>query len=361
MINRILQIGDSSQRGLNHLGDGLQHAFNIYLNVLDLLVHLKTTTKDDSFEKLSVTYPDGKKLIPLIVCLDEPEIHQHPYRQRALVKSLRRIIKNENPEFATLLKELFDIDGFIGQVFVVTHSPNVLLNDYQEIIRMQATENTVIATSGMNITFSDDKTHKHLLKSFIYIKEAMFSRSVILVEGDTEFGAIPIFAEKLGFDIDDESIGVIKLDGAESVKRCLNLYRAFGIPANAIIDQDQQAKYDGTPNVSFTVKTDFEAEIYPSLTLTGYISYLDEIGGINRIISGIKRVIPAFDVPTFLANPTEHVFDEAQSIEIMADIEARELVALGNEKNALNGKIIAACVSTVPTSFETVIRTAVGR
>jgi len=57
------------------------------------------------------------------------------------------------------------------------------------------------------------------MRSFIYVKEAMFSKKVILVEGDTEYGALPEFIRKLGFDSDYQGIGIIKLDGADSIIR----------------------------------------------------------------------------------------------------------------------------------------------
>ena len=68
-----------------------------------------------------------KKSISLIIGLDEPEIHLHPYMQRSLIKYLNNVITNNNADFKTLIKELCDIDEFIGQVIVVTHSPNILL------------------------------------------------------------------------------------------------------------------------------------------------------------------------------------------------------------------------------------------
>ena len=57
----------------------------------------------------------------------------------------------------------------------------------------------------------------------------MFSRYIIFVEGDTENGAVPVFAKRMSLDLDEKGIGVIKLDGADSVKRCMKLYEEFGI------------------------------------------------------------------------------------------------------------------------------------
>lgn len=231
---------------------------------------------------------DNKNYLPLIIGLDEPEIHQHPYRQRALIKSVQKIIRNENERFVGLLKELFGIGGFIGQVFIVTHSPNILLNEYREIIRFHNQDGVIKATSGINIKF-EPKIHKHLARTFTYIKEAMFSESVILVDGDTEFGAVPVCAIRLGYDIDEEGVGVIKLDGADSVIPCLQLYRAFGIPVSAILDKDKQDSYAGERDVFFTNEIDFEEEVYSHFSLKEYIKYLKEVDRAKSLLKILKQ------------------------------------------------------------------------
>ncbi|MFP3122604.1 AAA family ATPase [Ectobacillus funiculus] len=358
LVNRIIEVGDESRRSLIDLGDGLRYAFNIFLHILELLVHLKTTTKAENYEKLMISMPDDKKYLPLIICLDEPEIHQHPYRQRALIKSIQKIIKNENKDFIELLKSLFGIDGFIGQVFVVTHSPNILLNEYKEIIRIHNQDGIVKATSGMNIDF-EPKVHKHLARSFSYIKEAMFSESVILVEGDTEFGAVPVFAARLGYDIDEDGIGVIKLDGADSVKRCLELYRAFEIPVNAIIDKDKQDSYNGEKDVYFTSNIDFEEEVYSLFSLKEYMKYLTEVDKIQSLIKTLKEHIDDFDVRKFLDQLEEYEIKVEDSTRIMEIIKEGQLKFLSDNKTAINGALLATYVNEVPKCFEIVIKSAV--
>jgi putative ATP-dependent endonuclease of the OLD family len=270
IINRLLEIGDDSGKSLDRLGDGLRYSFNIFLNILELLVNLKTTKKEEDFEGLLITYENGKRYLPLILALDEPEIHQHPHRQRAIIKSLKNIISNKNKEFANLIRELFGIDGFIGQVFIVTHSPNILPDNYKQITRLFKNDNMTEVICGQKINF-EEKVHKHLVRSFIYIKEAMFSKHVILVEGDTEYGAIPVFIDRMNYDIDEKGIGVIKLDGADSVLRCMELYKAFHINAIAIIDRDKESSYSGREGITFTKEEDFEEEVYSHFKFRNYL------------------------------------------------------------------------------------------
>lgn len=64
----------------------------------------------------------------------------------------------------------------------------------------------------------------------------MFSKCILFVEGDTENGAMPVFAKRMKLDFDENGIGVVKLDGADSVENCMKLYDAFKIKSIAIID-----------------------------------------------------------------------------------------------------------------------------
>lgn len=89
----------------------------------------------------------------------------------------------------------------------------------------------------------------------------MFAKSVILVEGDTEYGAGRVFAERLNIDLDEENIGLAKLDGDDDVLKYLKLFDAFKIDAVAILDKDKKETYTGNPKIRFTTGEDFEEEI----------------------------------------------------------------------------------------------------
>lgn len=360
IINRLLEIGDSTGRNISKLGDGLQYSFNIFLNILELLVHLKVTKRPEDYENLLFKNEDGEKYLPLIIGLDEPEIHQHPYRQRALVKSIRKIINNENEDFLEIIKELFDIDGFTGQVFVVTHSPNILLNDYKQIVRLYKQEENVGVTSGDALNFEPD-IHKHLSRSFMYFKEAMFAKSVILVEGDTEFGAVPVFAEKLEYNLDDEGVGIVKLDGADGVLKYLELFKAFKIDAVAILDKDKEATYTGKPEIKFTTGEDFEEEIFDQFTFKQYFEYLQVIGKYTFLIPYLKGRIEGFDPREFSKIPTKYEIPEEVGKLIMPEIRETEIVALRDVKNSINGALLAKLADEVPNSFKSVIEEAIRR
>ncbi len=360
IINRLLEIGDDSGRSLDKLGDGLRYSFNIFLNILELLVNIRTTKKEEDFEGLLLTYENGKRYLPLILALDEPEIHQHPYRQRALIKSLKNIISNKNNEFADLIRELFGVDGFIGQVFIVTHSPNILPDNYKQITRLFKRDNMTSVICGQKINF-EEKVHKHLVRSFIYIKEAMFSKHVILVEGDTEYGAIPVFIDRMNYDIDEKGIGVIKLDGADSVLRCMELYKAFHINAIAIIDRDKEGSYSGKDGIIFTKEEDFEEEVFSHFKFRNYLRYLIQIEQVNSLISKLKRECSFFEPREFIANPLGYRIPFNVRQKFLINNRENEIKRLRDNKNAINGSLLAKYVNEIPESFKSLVNSVVGR
>ena len=295
-VSKLLMLGDDGGRELASLGEGIQYAFNIILQIVKIIHNTKISRKPEDFEERLLCC-DGRKYFPLILLIDEPEIHQHPYRQRNLMKKIEGLLNNSNQEFVDLLRDLFDVDGLSGQIFIATHSPNILLNDYKQFIRVYKDydANELRIVSGHNINLSD-KLYKHLLHNYFYIKEAMFSKKIIFVEGDTENGAIPVFARRKSFNLDEHGIGVIKLDGADSVLYCMELYSEFGMKTYALIDQDKKDKYKGALNVFFTEKMDYEEDVYSSFKLHDYLQCCKKMDIIQSMISPIKRKVPELNV-----------------------------------------------------------------
>lgn len=356
LVCRLLGLGDENGRELSSLGEGVQYAFNILLQIIEIIYNVKATRKPEDFEERLINR-DGKKLFPLFLVLDEPEVHQHPYRQRSLIRKIKALIENNNQEFLNLLKDLFDMDGLTGQIFIATHSPNILLDNYRQFIRLYkstGTDSQLKIVSGMNVVI-DDKLYKHMLHNFIYLKEAMFSKCIIFVEGDTENGAIPVFAERMGLDMDERGIGVIKLDGADSVKRCMALYKSFGIKSIALIDKDKKESYSSEPDIYFTKANDYEEDVYDNFKLTDYLKSCKELSGVEPYIPILRREGLNFNPGQFVENPANIEIDDTLQMKIMVENKDRELQKLKQSKNAAKGAVLAGYVTVIPPAFEKII------
>ena len=360
LVSRLLMLGDESGRELASLGEGVQYAFNIILQIVENIHSTKISRKPEEFEERLICC-DGKKYYPLLLLLDEPEIHQHPYRQRNLMKKIGELLNNSNQEFIDLLKDLFDIDGLSGQIFIATHSPNILLNDYKQFIRVYRDyeANELCIVSGCKINLSD-KLYKHLLHNYLYLKEAMFSKKIVFVEGDTENGAMSVFARRIKYDLDEHGIGVIKLDGADSVLYFMELYRKFGIKTYAFVDRDKKETYEGTPNVFFTEEMDYEEDIYASFELHDYLECCKEMDILPSMIGPIKRKVSELDVALFKDKPKTLRISEADANELMTECKGEQLEKLKRSKNACKGAMLAEYVTQIPSSFKALFESVAG-
>src|SRR5699024_10657931 len=152
--------------------------------------------------------------------------HLLPHLQRSLIGYYKKIMKNKNQEFLELLKACFDIDGLSGQIIIVTHSRDALVGDYRNLIRFykeaNATRIVSCASSSMRIT---DANEKHLIMHFPEIKEAFYAHCVVLMEGETAYGCITAFADKLGIPLDDLGICVINARGENSIAQLRHLLK----------------------------------------------------------------------------------------------------------------------------------------
>ena len=103
---------------------------------------------------------------------------------------------------------------------------------------------------------------------FPELKEAFYSQCVILIEGETEYGCMSEFAEKLSIPIDDLGICFINAGGEGSIESLMYLLEVFKIPSVAIYDGDVKEKKEPSDRKFFTTGICFEEEIVKKLFST---------------------------------------------------------------------------------------------
>lgn len=231
-IPRLIELKDKNNISVNKMGSGIRYSSYIYFELLNIIMQT-IKGKNDSITVSN----NGKKYLSIFILLDEPEIHLHPYMQRSVINDIRKIIENRDSKFLKLLKEVFDIDYIFGQLIVVTHSPNIISNDFHEIIRIDYQNNNIKAYTddNSNLNNVDEKNFKLLGDK---IKEIFFSKACILVEGSTERITIPIFAKELEINLDDLNIGIIQADGGKTIPSVSKVLEHFGIKTVSIVDSD---------------------------------------------------------------------------------------------------------------------------
>ena len=166
----------------------------------------------------------------LFICIEEPEIYQHPVRARAFAKVLEKISMNGN-----------------SQVMVATHSPYFILPAQFEKVRrfslfegetkIYSTTLSEISTTINDLTADDINKfiHKQLQTNF---SEGFFCDKVVLVEGDTDKIVLEAIAEKVGQPFDEKGILVICMAGKGALKIPYFLLDKLNIAIYVIFDAD---------------------------------------------------------------------------------------------------------------------------
>jgi putative ATP-dependent endonuclease of OLD family len=359
LLAKLILLTDDNNRTLENVGYGVQFSIIITLSILERLLSLNKQRLDRCIVEDSSS---SKKCIPILIGLDEPEIHLHPYAQRTLIKYLVRVVNNDDPDFSSLLSDIFQIDRLLGQILVVSHSPNILLNDYRKFLRFCKDENGhLIVKSGFDIKL-DEATEKQLLKNLPYIKEAFFSKVVILVEGDTELGALPIFSERMNIDLDEFGISIIQAGGAKSIPSLMKLLDEFGIKNIGLMDRDQESRYSDLIGLSFTQGQDFEEDIYESFSLIGYVKYLEQEfpneRKTNFFIGKAKSIGFPLD-PQNLIYPQLELLSP-DKIQELKDLSKEDILkSMRNSKSILDGGDLGNYVTSIPQVYKDLIQNAV--
>lgn len=248
---------------------------------ISLLIKMlkKKESRAISFENMVITDKKGRRYLPVTVSIDEPELHLHPYLQRAMLAFCRSILGNEEPFFLKMVKTMLGVDGLNGQLFVVTHSTDALVNDYRQIIRIYWDDKKKVqAACGASFHF-DREIEKHLIMHFPEVKEALYSKCTILVEGETEYGSFGYFARTLGVNFDYHGICLINARGESSISKIAQLVRRFHIPAVCLYDRDVISGKNNSPYVFFTDYICYEMDVVKACLSARNRKILDAVIG----------------------------------------------------------------------------------
>lgn len=276
---------------LNHLSDEERRIHSIgnevpittiaCINLMRKIMELYRS-KSSPFSELIFKDSNGMALLPIVLAIDEPELHLHPYLQRSLIGYYKRILQNKDSSFLELIKLCFNIDGLDGQLIIVTHSTDALIGDYRNLVRFYRNNSKTYVISGADPSLNiRPENEKHIIMHFPEIKEAFYAHCAILVEGETEYGCISSFANKLGVSLDDYGICLINARGEGSIAPIRELLNIFAVPSVAMYDGDVKSVKTTSKNSFFTSELCFEIEIVKHLYNNG------EKGVVKQIASSI--------------------------------------------------------------------------
>lgn len=237
-------VEDEYHSPVSHTGHGVQRAF--ILAMLQYLAMAETIVeeKDEEIQKNIPRAPN------LILGIEEPELYQHPDRQRYLAKTLAKLTKGGIP-------------GVINQIQIIysTHSPLFVDLERFEQIRIfrkvKKEEGTPKQTKIFFTTLEEvagilekaDNRPKGSYSSEIlrprlralinpWINEGFFAKLAVLVEGIVDRAAILGAAQTMGYDLESKGIAIIPCNGKTCLDRPIAIFKSLKIPVYAIWDSD---------------------------------------------------------------------------------------------------------------------------
>lgn len=177
----------------------------------------------------------------LVICIEEPEIYQHPIRARSFARVLVELSRAANV-----------------QVVIATHSPYfVRPADFESLRRFTLAEGeTLVERTTLNeiatqvggaekLAQVEKTVNQQLPTSFA---EGFFADAVVLVEGDTDKSVLEELAQKLGKPFDSAGISILEMGGKENLKVPAAMLAKLGIPTYVIADGDALGAARKHPN-----------------------------------------------------------------------------------------------------------------
>lgn len=178
-----------------------------------------------------------------IFAIEEPEIYLHPPIKRATYRLLRTISESDD------------------QVLYSTHDGYFVDVEYFDEIRLmrriKEEDDWKTAVSHFPIghlvtdcknRYGKDVKPESLRQSFRRFydpakNEGFFSKKLIIVEGETELEALPIYFRALGYDLDQEEVSVIHAGGVGTIDYLYIVFNELGIPCYVVFDADAPTGY----------------------------------------------------------------------------------------------------------------------
>jgi len=242
---------DGYESTVQRTGHGLQRAF-----ILTMLQHLmaareiEVATAEDSVLEEGLSVTESVRLPSLVLAIEEPELYQHPSRQRHLASVLLKLAEGSIPGVAERT-----------QVIYSTHAPLFVGLDRFDHIRLltkkrnaaQRPKETKVAKAELDKVAAElwnacekrgteftAATLRPRLQAVMtpWVNEGFFADVAVLVEGEDDRAAILGVARSMGHDFDSGGIAVIPCGGKNNLDRPLVIFRRLGIPCYVVWDAD---------------------------------------------------------------------------------------------------------------------------
>jgi putative ATP-dependent endonuclease of OLD family len=249
-------IEDGFPAPVDKCGHGLQRAFIV--TMLQHLTMVSATRSEQDTSDTEEAESNEPNLPDLLLMIEEPELYQHPNRQRHFAQILMDLARGRTPGVAESTQVLYS-----------THSPHFVgidRIDYLRLLRkhqydpsfplvtevvqtnLEAVANRIWeAQGGHGEPFTAQSLRPRLVSIMTpWMSEGFFADAVVLVEGEDDRAAILGMARVMGYNFEAMGISVIPCGGKSNIDRPTAIFQQLGIPTYSIWDGDQ-GKEDADP------------------------------------------------------------------------------------------------------------------
>jgi len=170
-----------------------------------------------------------------LLAIDEPELHQHPQRQRHMLHALEEMANDPSV-----------------RIVCSTHSPQFVRLKRVDTLRIfRRGKKRVWSTTRERLVGLMRPGHRSVeggwkevsgwldMSDTRWAADGFFARLVVITEGPGDRNMLRAAAHVLGIDLDRQEITIVPAGGVNNVEGFLHLFREFGITTYVIWDLDR--------------------------------------------------------------------------------------------------------------------------
>ena len=250
---RLLEDGHSS--AVQSTGHGLQRALLFallqHLVAAQALDTINSEDADNTKDTENSTNLDTSIPFDLVLAIEEPELYQHPARQRYIASILPKlacgemqgVARNTQIAYTTHSPLFVDLDRF-DQIRLVRKASSNTSARQTKVYFASMDKVVSILDEARNDNKKTTKFDKESLRARLgniitpWGSEGFFADKIVLVEGPSDRAAILTSAKLNGYNFDEKGIVVIPCESKSSLDKPYAIFSSLGIPTYVIWDWD---------------------------------------------------------------------------------------------------------------------------
>ena len=270
--------------GLEHVGHGLQRA--ALFSIIEFLARSSVEAGEEKFRSAQSD---------IILLIEEPEIYQHPPKQKLVSNAFRKICEEFSSEtgirfqviFTTHSEKFVDIGNF--------NSTRIIRRDEDKGVSRHNIASLSISKCSEYFARLVDKPpmsdEAFQAKLHIFSRElceGFFARKLILVEGVTDKAVLEGVYRSFNRDNIAEGIMIVSVDGKTKMDKPFFIFSALGIPTYAVFDSDIDNGERKVPvnKLLQSIAGIAEPEDFPSGAFERFAAFERSLEGYTREVCG---------------------------------------------------------------------------